>query len=35
MGRITNALRLPLVPVTEATRELLRAGLRAAGVSNV
>jgi 4-hydroxy-tetrahydrodipicolinate synthase len=35
MGRTTNTLRLPLVPVTDATRELLRAGLRAAGVSNV
>ena len=35
MGRITNTLRLPLVPVTDATRELLRAGLRAAGVANV
>ena len=35
MGRITNTLRLPLVPVTDATRELLRAGLRATGVANV
>ena len=35
MGRITNTLRLPLVPVTDATREVLRSGLRAAGVSNV
>jgi len=35
MGRIENVLRLPLVPVTEATREALRAGLRNAGVANV
>jgi 4-hydroxy-tetrahydrodipicolinate synthase len=35
MGRITGTLRLPLVPVTEATRELLRTALRGAGVSNV
>jgi len=35
MGRIENALRLPLVPVTEATREALRGGLRQAGVANV
>jgi 4-hydroxy-tetrahydrodipicolinate synthase len=35
MGRISNTLRLPLVPVTDATRELLRSGLKAAGVSNV
>lgn len=35
MGRITNTLRLPLVPVTDATREQLRAGLKAAGVSSV
>ena len=35
MGRIQNSLRLPLVPVTDATREALRAGLRQAGVSSV
>ena len=35
MGRITGTLRLPLVPVTEATRELLRTALRGAGVANV
>ncbi len=32
MGRIENVLRLPLVPVGEATRSALVAGLRAAGV---
>jgi dihydrodipicolinate synthase/N-acetylneuraminate lyase len=35
MGRIGNVLRLPLVPVTDATRETLRAGLRRAGVADV
>jgi 4-hydroxy-tetrahydrodipicolinate synthase len=35
MGKIKNSLRLPLVPVTEPTRETLRAGLRQAGVVNV
>lgn len=35
MGRIQNLLRLPLVPVTDATREAIRAGLRQAGVSSV
>jgi hypothetical protein len=34
MGRIENVLRLPLVPVTESTREELHAGLRFAGVAN-
>jgi len=31
LGRIADVLRLPLVPVTEATREALRAALRTAG----
>jgi 4-hydroxy-tetrahydrodipicolinate synthase len=35
MGRIDNVLRLPLVPVSDATRETLRAGLRRAGVPDV
>ena len=35
MGKVKNSLRLPLVPVTDATRETLRAGLRQAGVANV
>jgi 4-hydroxy-tetrahydrodipicolinate synthase len=35
MGRLHNSLRLPLVPVADATREALRTGLRQAGVSNV
>jgi 4-hydroxy-tetrahydrodipicolinate synthase len=35
VGRIENVLRLPLVPVTDSTREALRAGLREAGVANV
>ena len=35
MGRVHNSLRLPLVPVTDTTREALRAGLRQAGVSDV
>jgi 4-hydroxy-tetrahydrodipicolinate synthase len=32
MGRIADVLRLPLVPVTPATREALHAALRSAGV---
>ena len=32
MGRITNVLRLPLVPVSEATTAALRTALRQAGV---
>jgi 4-hydroxy-tetrahydrodipicolinate synthase len=35
VGRIENVLRLPLVPVTDPTREALRVGLREAGVANV
>src|SRR3954447_1074153 len=35
MGRIHNVLRLPLMPVSEATGNALRAALRQAGVSNV
>ncbi|HYL31316.1 MAG TPA: 4-hydroxy-tetrahydrodipicolinate synthase [Gemmatimonadales bacterium] len=35
MGRLHDSLRLPLVPVADATRDALRAGLRQAGVSNV
>lgn len=35
MGRVRNSLRLPLVPVADATQEALRVGLRQAGVSNV
>jgi len=35
MGRIQNVLRLPLVAVSEPTREALRAGLRQAGIANV
>jgi 4-hydroxy-tetrahydrodipicolinate synthase len=35
MGRIQNVLRLPLVPVTEATRAALRTALRDAGVAGV
>jgi 4-hydroxy-tetrahydrodipicolinate synthase len=35
MGRIQNVLRLPLVPVSEATCAALRSGLREAGVSEV
>jgi hypothetical protein len=32
MGRIRDALRLPLVPVGKATRDALAAALRTAGV---
>jgi 4-hydroxy-tetrahydrodipicolinate synthase len=35
MGRIQNVLRLPLVPVSEATRTALRSALRDAGVDGV
>ena len=35
MGRIHNVLRLPLLPVNEATRSTLRSALRAAGVTDV
>jgi 4-hydroxy-tetrahydrodipicolinate synthase len=35
MGRIQNVLRLPLLPVSEATRAALCAGLREAGVAGV
>jgi 4-hydroxy-tetrahydrodipicolinate synthase len=35
MGRIQNVLRLPLLPVSEATCAELRSGLRAAGVAGV
>jgi 4-hydroxy-tetrahydrodipicolinate synthase len=35
MGRIQNVLRLPLVAVSEPTREALRTGLRQAGIANV
>jgi 4-hydroxy-tetrahydrodipicolinate synthase len=35
MGRIHNVLRLPLMPVSEATGNALRTALRQAGVSNV
>jgi len=35
MGRIHNVLRLPLLPVSEATCAELRAGLRSAGVPGV
>jgi 4-hydroxy-tetrahydrodipicolinate synthase len=35
MGRIGNVLRLPLVPVSDSTREVIRAGLRRAGVPDV
>ena len=35
MGRIQNVLRLPLLPVSEATRSALRIGLQSAGVSDV
>jgi 4-hydroxy-tetrahydrodipicolinate synthase len=35
MGRIQNMLRLPLMPVTESTREALRTALGAAGVADV
>jgi dihydrodipicolinate synthase/N-acetylneuraminate lyase len=32
MGKIKDVLRLPLVPVSQSTREALRAALQAAGV---
>jgi 4-hydroxy-tetrahydrodipicolinate synthase len=35
MGRIQNVLRLPLLPVSEATGAALRAALRSAGVAGV
>jgi 4-hydroxy-tetrahydrodipicolinate synthase len=35
MGRILNVLRLPLLPVSEATRATLQAALRSAGVADV
>jgi 4-hydroxy-tetrahydrodipicolinate synthase len=35
MGRIKNVLRLPLMPVTEATRAALRSALARAGVADV
>jgi 4-hydroxy-tetrahydrodipicolinate synthase len=35
MGRIANVLRLPLLPVSEATRVALRTALRQAGVDGV
>jgi 4-hydroxy-tetrahydrodipicolinate synthase len=35
MGRIHDVLRLPLLPVSEATRAALRTALRAAGVADV
>jgi 4-hydroxy-tetrahydrodipicolinate synthase len=35
MGRIHEVLRLPLVPVSDATRAALRVALRAAGVADV
>lgn len=35
MGRIHNVLRLPLLPVSEATRSALRTALRSAGVADV
>ncbi len=35
MGRIQNVLRLPLLPVSEATRSALRTGLQSAGVTDV
>ncbi|MDQ3222368.1 MAG: 4-hydroxy-tetrahydrodipicolinate synthase [Gemmatimonadota bacterium] len=35
MGRVQNVLRLPLLPVGEATRSALRAALRGAGVDDV
>jgi 4-hydroxy-tetrahydrodipicolinate synthase len=34
MGRIENVLRLPLVPVSDSTRDALQAGLRFAGIGN-
>ncbi|HZA93525.1 MAG TPA: dihydrodipicolinate synthase family protein, partial [Gemmatimonadales bacterium] len=35
MGRIHDVLRLPLLPVSDATREALRTALRTAGVADV
>jgi dihydrodipicolinate synthase/N-acetylneuraminate lyase len=35
MGRISNALRPPLVPVSDDTRAALAAALRVAGVEGV
>jgi 4-hydroxy-tetrahydrodipicolinate synthase len=35
MGRIHDVLRLPLIPVTDATRAALRTALRTAGVADV
>jgi 4-hydroxy-tetrahydrodipicolinate synthase len=35
MGRVQNVLRLPLVPVSDATRSALRTALRNAGVADV
>jgi 4-hydroxy-tetrahydrodipicolinate synthase len=35
MGRIQNVLRLPLVPVSEATGSAIRAALQSAGVTSV
>lgn len=35
MGRIQNVLRLPLLPVSEATRSALRTALQSAGVTDV
>jgi hypothetical protein len=35
MGRIQNVLRLPLLPVSEATLGALRAALEDAGVAGV
>jgi 4-hydroxy-tetrahydrodipicolinate synthase len=35
MGRIHNVLRLPLLPVSEATGSALRTALRQAGVTGV
>ena len=35
MGRIHDVLRLPLLPVNDATRAVLRTALRAAGVADV
>jgi 4-hydroxy-tetrahydrodipicolinate synthase len=35
MGRIHDVLRLPLLPVSDATREILRTALRTAGVADV
>ena len=34
MGRIQNVLRLPLLPVSEATRSALRTALKSAGVTD-